>query len=1611
MNSSDNSTDSSEGSPLNHMEGPNIETEKMLPSVLIATEQKNIDFFLSLCDFAILRGFPQLRDSVRNLLKLLPTGTRMLGEMLDHCRDCSQRDSVSAFNSLRSYFVAPTPSPSRTLYLLEISHAMLMPSVDFRDSESVDFQVNFVVCGGLKLLLSFLTDKTLLADAGNVMKRSAMMTIMKMLKLLLMASAYGCIVHVVQDMKNKQVSDERHKAAMVLQTALQNIIPVNEQKLRHTASMLARQYWEKLISPLPDVSVVRSIQLLAWSAACGDVSLSSEPTSIHNAFTMLSSSPSSRGVDTEDMHLARDSLEVLSLSLAISPHVLTSLETSQDWKHFVIDTLLLIRNRLIRITAADQLFYIVTKCSFSTSSFISFISLLFSGVESVAKDHAPTSGEFFRLLARLLNHAHQASVQIAGLDKLLEEELKWLLKVREDTLASPTRQCPVEGPLLDGHLSLLVELLTFRSVAERHHIGSKSGGERLIEIVMSDFLFPASRLVKEARENPDSEKQELSEYVAQPICSTTECTQSAFKLLNALCAGCSENIATLHQLLSSYFYSGQDPPLCEWEFIPHIGPRPLKGFVGLKNAGATCYMNSVLQQLYTIPPIRVGILAVEEAAKEFVVLDEQEREGEKKERKQRERLNNIDDVEDESEGQALQSVPSSSSDDRKDTQKKVLMQLQSIFSHLLEGRLQFHTPQGFWREFRLWGDRVNLREQHDAFEFFNCLVDNLDEGLKTFSYSPVLSEVLGGAFADQKICRGCPHRYSREESFTALNIDIRNQQHLFESLDAFVKGDLLEGANAYHCEKCDKKVDTVKRLCISRLPKVLVIQLKRFDYDWERETAVKFNDYFEFPRELDMSPYTAATLAKTEGEEIPSPEETEQKIPGDKPETPVSTHYHLRGIVVHSGQASGGHYYSFIRVRPQGSGSPKWFRFDDGEVVEAKIDDEEEFKAQCFGGDYTGEVYDHVLKKTHYRRQKRWWSAYLLFYDRADQCPVFDEALQSPTAIPKPMKSIVHKQNLEFLHHKSHYSFPYFQFMKNFLILNGNHIKAVLERNPHMTLEMEKLGLQCVQLATTFLFHCGIHTKKTLRGPAAEWYDALQPFLLLGPTIRLWFADNVFLKNRDRFSEYLLECPSAEVRNMFSKMITFLCVATNKDPPIEVSVTTNAGTEKTRHLFSEIALNSLLQLLKKQVADNSRHLNQYFQVFLNYANRGVAERKQLLHLSVPSLFIAVALDEGPGPPLRSPYADLSKLYAVVGILVRSCDVTMMQKSLYEGQEPLPNEFADPELSHPLPNDLHNWLYERINTQQNITFTKKMIEDNSTMDETIQFLCFVCWEHWQFSMIVLNDLLLEIAAVQVFDMRPFLDLLSHLLMLQDTWQGHRISTALKGFTHHADGLITIIQHGQTHFHKRAYLCIKFLVALCGRCPLLYKVISEDLYIKTHWQSAIRWLHTEMERRPYVTPGYSYTGWSPPAQSNEASNGYYLERSNSAKLTLKRAKELFPMEEPPEEHVEEVIPPGGDPDAGMPAEEAEIHGIERHPVPHTQQPHSNTSTQCPPSDSVPNNDPPTTEQHPQPIPPSNEQGTTTVKHGGSLTDGVDRIHEETLVGNKNDTSLPEFVPDPA
>lgn len=70
----------------------------------------------------------------------------------------------------------------------------------------------------------------------------------------------------------------------------------------------------------------------------------------------------------------------------------------------------------------------------------------------------------------------------------------------------------------------------------------------------------------------------------------------------------------MYHKTSGFCVSERDEPLTDWDYLPPVGPRPLKGFVGLKNAGATCYMNSVLQQLYMVESIRVGLLAAEGAA-------------------------------------------------------------------------------------------------------------------------------------------------------------------------------------------------------------------------------------------------------------------------------------------------------------------------------------------------------------------------------------------------------------------------------------------------------------------------------------------------------------------------------------------------------------------------------------------------------------------------------------------------------------------------------------------------------------------------------------------------------------------------------------------------------------------------------------------------------------------------------------------------------------------------------------------------------------------------------------------------------------------------------------
>uniref|UniRef100_A0A8C8TSP5 ubiquitinyl hydrolase 1 n=1 Tax=Peromyscus maniculatus bairdii TaxID=230844 RepID=A0A8C8TSP5_PERMB len=1513
--SPDSSSDSSTGSPGNHgnhySDGPNPEVESCLPGVIMSLHPRYISFLWQVADLGSSLNMPPLRDGARVLMKLMPPDSTTIEKLRAICLDHAKLGESSLSPSLDSLFFGP--SASQVLYLTEVVYALLMPAGAPLADDSSDFQFHFLKSGGLPLVLSMLTRNNFLPNADMETRRGAYLNALKIAKLLLTAIGYGHVRAVAEACQPgvegvnpmTSVNQVTHDQAVVLQSALQSIPnPSSECMLRNVSVRLAQQISDEASRYMPDICVIRAIQKIIWTSGCGGLQLVFSPN--EEITKIYEKTNAGNEPDLEDEQVCCEALEVMTLCFALIPTALDALSKEKAWQTFIIDLLLHCHSKTVRQVAQEQFFLMCTRCCMGHRPLLFFITLLFTVLGSTARERAKHSGDYFTLLRHLLNYAYNSNINVPNAEVLLNNEIDWLKRIRDDV--KRTGETGIEETILEGHLGVTKELLAFQTPEKKFHIGCEKGGANLIKELIDDFIFPASNVYLQYMRNG-----ELPAEQAIPVCGSPATINAGFELLVALAVGCVRNLKQIVDSLTEMYYIGTAITTCEalteWEYLPPVGPRPPKGFVGLKNAGATCYMNSVIQQLYMIPSIRNGILAIEGTGSDV----DDDMSGDEKQDNE----SNVDPRDDVfGYPQQFEDKPAlSKTEDRKEYNIGVLRHLQVIFGHLAASRLQYYVPRGFWKQFRLWGEPVNLREQHDALEFFNSLVDSLDEALKALGHPAMLSKVLGGSFADQKICQGCPHRYECEESFTTLNVDIRNHQNLLDSLEQYVKGDLLEGANAYHCEKCNKKVDTVKRLLIKKLPPVLAIQLKRFDYDWERECAIKFNDYFEFPRELDMEPYTVAGVAKLEGDNV-NPESQLIQQNEQSEEKAGSTKYRLVGVLVHSGQASGGHYYSYIIQRNGGDGEKnRWYKFDDGDVTECKMDDDEEMKNQCFGGEYMGEVFDHMMKRMSYRRQKRWWNAYILFYERMDTIDHDDEVIRyiSEIAIttrphqivmPSAIERSVRKQNVQFMHNRMQYSLEYFQFMKKLLTCNGVYLNPPPGQD-HLSPEAEEITMISIQLAARFLFTTGFHTKKIVRGSASDWYDALCILLRHSKNVRFWFAHNVLFNVSNRFSEYLLECPSAEVRGAFAKLIVFIAHFSLQDGPCPSPFASPGPSSQAYDnlSLSDHLLRAVLNLLRREVSEHGRHLQQYFNLFVMYANLGVAEKTQLLKLSVPATFMLVSLDEGPGPPIKYQYAELGKLYSVVSQLIRCCNVSSRMQSSINGNPSLPNPFGDPNLSQPI-----------MPIQQNVvdilfvrtSYVKKIIEDCSNSDETVKLLRFCCWENPQFSSTVLSELLWQVAYSYTYELRPYLDLLLQILLIEDSWQTHRIHNALKGIPDDRDGLFDTIQRSKNHYQKRAYQCIKCMVALFSSCPVAYQILQGNGDLKRKWTWAVEWLGDELERRPYTgNPQYTYNNWSPPVQSNETSNGYFLERSHSARMTLAKACELCPEEEPddqdaPDEH---------------------------------------------------------------------------------------------------------------
>eukprot|EP00951_Prasinocladus_malaysianus_P028611 scaffold261277_cov32-Prasinocladus_malaysianus.AAC.1 len=163
-----------------------------------------------------------------------------------------------------------------------------------------------------------------------------------------------------------------------------------------------------------------------------------------------------------------------------------------------------------------------------------------------------------------------------------------------------------------------------------------------------------------------------------------------------------------------------DEPHYEFEYQPSFSRRGPQRFCGLKNAGATCYMNATIQQLFMTSGLRQLLLQAND-------------------------------------------IPEIAKAD------SVLYQLQVMFAHLALSSLDFHVPRNFWQAYKDYdGEPINLREHQDAFEFLTRLQDLVDQPLSDTQQTKVMKTAMGGKFAQQCLCRFASNEADGDDDVVAV---------------------------------------------------------------------------------------------------------------------------------------------------------------------------------------------------------------------------------------------------------------------------------------------------------------------------------------------------------------------------------------------------------------------------------------------------------------------------------------------------------------------------------------------------------------------------------------------------------------------------------------------------------------------------------------------------------------------------------------------------------------------------------------------------------------------------------------------------------------------------
>ncbi|KAG7316677.1 hypothetical protein KOW79_020218 [Hemibagrus wyckioides] len=1511
-----------------------LEQEKSLPGVVMALV---CNVFEMLYQLANLEE-PRITLRVRKLLLLIPTDPEVqdaldnfvpkessvwshqktlftLGSGSQASKSPSlsskQQHQQSAASILESLFRSSAPGMStfRVLYNLEVLSSKLMPTSDDEMAKTSvkSFCENFLKAGGLSLVVNVMQRDSIPSEVDYETRQGVYSICLQLARFLLVGQTMPSILDEELGKEGVDTLSSRPFRNAGRQSGRQLSLCGTPEKSSYRQMSMSDRSSIRVEEIIPAArvaiqtmevgdftSTVACFMRLTWAAAAGRLDLVGSSQPIRESTNSLlplgvrsrvsstgsNCSSSSEGeattlqagicvkqqcVSIKDTIIAREALSLLVTCLQLRCQQLSSFYNLPCVNDFIIDILLGSPSGEIRRVACDQL-YTLSQSDTSAYPELQKPNLFLLKVVLTAQLPlwSPTSvmrginqrllsqcTEYFDLRCQLLDDLTNTEMEQLQISPaaMLEDEINWLDNF-EPTWTSELETSEADNILQAGHLRLIKTLLSLCGNEKEQF------GPSLIQQLLDDFLFRASRIILNSN-NPSSSTAPLHDF--HPKCSTVSSRLAAYEVLVMLADSSVTNLQLItRELLSMHHQS--DPSLSkEFDYLPPVDGRSISGFVGLKNGGATCYMNAVFQQLYMQPGLPEAILSIE--------------------------------------------------DDTENPEESVFCQVQSLFGHLMESKLQYYVPENFWKIFKMWNKELYVREQQDAYEFFTSLVDQLDEHLKKIGREQIFKNTFQGIFSDQKICKDCPHRYEREETFMALNLGVTSCQSLEISLDQFVRGEVLEGSNAYYCEKCKEKRTTVKRTCIKSLPSVLVIHLMRFGFDWESGRSIKYDEQIRFPWVLNMEPYTVSGMARQDSSsDHGENSRTGEAGPGGSPrkKVTISENYELVGVVVHSGQAHAGHYYSFIKDRRGGSRS-RWYKFNDNVVEEFDMNDES-LEYECFGGEYRPKVYDQSNPYPDVRR--RYWNAYMLFYQRISEqnSPVLPKKSRvsvmrqeaedlslsapsspdiSPQSSPRPPRAnndrltlltrlvrkgekkglfvekmparifqMVRDENLKFMKNRDVYNSDYFNFTLSLASVNSTKLK-------HQSYQaMAKTSLQ---LAVQFLFHTYLRTKKKLRVDTEEWIATVEMLLSKSSEACRWMVQYlVAAEGREIIKNCLLECNVREVR---------VVVASILEKTLESALCfQDAGLD--------CLLDMLLSLLDKDVPENCKNCSQYFSLFSNFAQRGFRSCQLLLkHAAYRRMLIFLLGPNRQNNQNRrwssAQAREFLHLHNTLALVVLHTDLTSQRTETPGMFKHSSSALVSSTTLLPLHPDVNTLLFKPEGQPYLMEVMFAMRELSGPLSFLIEMVTYCCFCNEPFSLGVLHLLKNQLETAPPHELKNVFQMLLEILMVEDPLQSQRLKYAFES----EKGLLALMHQSNNVDSSRCYQCVKFLVTLAQKCAPAKDYFKE---LSGHWSWAVQWLQKKMSEH-YWTPQSNV--------SNETSTAKTFQRTISAQDTLAYATALL------------------------------------------------------------------------------------------------------------------------